>query len=144
MDNQLPLILKPTHTEVNLGVDTMTFDPSPPRTPIPEIVAEFGIRRCPTFYLHHKEADTYHPISFRPYFLPGGSDAPMVRWKSIGHHTTGMSGLPAARNFVLDHPNCMEIGGIWEWDGTTENAAKVIFLPEEIYAQAVSGDYQPA
>lgn len=144
MDNRPRQVIEQTDAEINLGVETMTFDPSPPRTAIPEIIAQFGVRRCPTFYLHHSKEDTYHPISFRPYFFPGSSDAPMVRWKSIGHHTTGMSGLPAARDWVLDHPNCMEIGGIWEWDGTTENAAKVIFLAEEIYVQAVSGDYQPS
>ena len=69
----------------------------------------------PTVILHNVKLDRFHPMPFRMYPMPGGSDLP--RYKSIGHHTEGFETLEQAKEYISKNHDFKNTNELWPWDG---------------------------
>jgi|GEM_PF-3985947 len=73
----------------------------------------------PTCLLKNTATGRFHPISFRPAPLPGGSSIP--RYKSIGHHTEGFDSVEAAKEWVttkvVEGKAVDKTTTVVDWDG---------------------------
>jgi hypothetical protein len=86
--------------------------------------------RYPCVLLKHFETGKYHPVPFRRYPFPGQKELSgnIGRYKSIGHLPDGLESLEAALEYMKNYEEAtmdFSTGEIFEWDGTTENAAMV-------------------
>lgn len=80
----------------------------------------------PTGMLQNTATGRFHPISFRPAPMPGGSDLP--RYRSIGHHTLGFDDVEAARAWIKTTPEFVyDPEALWPWDGDGVPAMTIMF-----------------
>jgi len=72
----------------------------------------------PAGHLKNIKTGRFHPVYFRCAPRPSDSESdPTVRFRSVGHHTTGYDTIEESKAFVTSKPRLTETDIIWEWDG---------------------------
>ncbi len=71
--------------------------------------------------IHNYATDTWHPVAFRYYPMPGPGPDTVMRVKSWGHHTTGFATREEAAKSAAEHPGFCGVPFddqfVYEWDG---------------------------
>ncbi len=94
----------------------------------------------PTGMIKNTATNRFHPVSFRPAPLPGGSDIP--RYKSAGHHTVGFDTEEEAIGWVKSSASMILVPNRYEWEGE-DVPALVDFFTDASLTDAVKAQAQP-
>ncbi|WP_293811327.1 hypothetical protein [uncultured Bosea sp.] len=69
----------------------------------------------------------FHPVIFRPAPFPGPGPEKVLRYRSLGHHTTGFAELADAEASIVEQ-GWERVDHLAEWDGQGI-PAETILLP---------------
>jgi hypothetical protein len=93
----------------------------------------------PTGVLRNSRTGRYHPIPFGPAPRPGRGNerGNSRRYKSVGLHAAGFDTIEQAREYIARRGaegsrRWVDVGTVWDWDGSDMSARIEFFDPEAL------------